>query len=110
MWSALAEKQVSIPHIVSNVLIHTCRAQLAITQLFRTLQCIRMDLDQANDNDKLVESLIPMWEEEKQRIGASPSHHSPVCERDPKPLCDAIQAGHCALQVSYALGVTSLSM
>ena len=63
------------------------------------LQLVRMPLDEAGPDIKLVESLQPMWDEEKQRLGASPPAPPAGPERMPQVLCQHVETVRAQFQV-----------
>ena len=63
------------------------------------LQLVRMPLDEAGPDIKLVESLQPMWDEEKQRLGASPPAPPAGPERVPQVLCQHVETVRAQFQV-----------
>ena len=52
----------------------------------------RVPLSEASPDTRLVESLAPMWAEEAARCGGAVPPRAPSPERDPQPLCEAIEA------------------
>ena len=63
------------------------------------LQLVRMPLNEAGPDVKLVESLQPMWDEEKQRLGASPPAPPAGPERVPQLLCQHVETVRAQFQV-----------
>lgn len=69
------------------------------TALNAHLQLVRMPLAEAGLEVRMVESLQPMWDEEKLRIGDSPPPPPPEPTRTAKPLCQHIEVVRAQLQV-----------
>lgn len=69
---------------------------------FRMLppQAVRSPLSQAAVGLQLVESLLPMWEEERGRCGGRVPGRPPSPPRNPRPLCPAVDAVRVELQVT----------
>ncbi|KAK9861360.1 hypothetical protein WJX84_006555 [Apatococcus fuscideae] len=54
-------------------------------------ELMRRPLEEAGQDVQMVESLGPMWDEEKLRIGHSPPTPPPGPERHPEPLCAYVE-------------------
>lgn len=64
------------------------------------LQLVRTRLEDAGPDVRMVESLAPMWEEERARCGGTgPPSPPPDPLRDPQPLCPAVDATRAQFQV-----------
>ncbi|GMH43547.1 hypothetical protein BSKO_11469 [Bryopsis sp. KO-2023] len=87
VWSEESHRLVPRRQSCCQIEIDSC-----VEDVLNRLECIRMPLESAGDDERLVESLIPMWDEEKQRLGTDPPARPPSPERNPVPLCDAIEA------------------
>ena len=66
------------------------------------LQLMRRPLEKAGQDVQMVESLGPMWEEERIRIGHSPPDPPPAPERHPEPLCAYVEHIRAQFQVGHA--------
>ncbi len=65
----------------------------------RRAQLVRTRLEDAGPDVRMVESLAPMWEEERLRCGGSgPPAPPPDPPRDPQPLCPAVDATRAQFQ------------
>ena len=65
-------------------------------------QLVRTRLEDAGPDVRMVESLAPMWEEERLRCGGSgPPPPPPDPPRDPRPLCPAVDATRAQFQVEH---------
>lgn len=60
---------------------------------------MRRPLEEAGQDIQMVESLGPMWDEEKLRIGHSPPTPPPGPERNPEPLCAYVEHIRAQFQV-----------
>jgi hypothetical protein len=69
------------------------------------LQAVRTPLPEAGCDDQLLDSLVPMWEEEKGRCGGSlpPRQGSPP--RNPQSLCLAVEAVKAEIWVRLAVSL-----
>ena len=55
------------------------------------MQLVRDKLEAVGPDKRMVESLAPMWDEERQRCGGTgPPDPPPDPLRDPKPLCATV--------------------
>ncbi len=63
-----------------------------------------MRLEEAGDEHQLLESLLPMWEEERERCGGRLPPRPPSPPRAPRPLCPAVEAMRVDLKVSACKG------
>ncbi|CAG9460605.1 unnamed protein product [Pedinophyceae sp. YPF-701] len=59
--------------------------------ILNVLDAVRMDLADASPDDRLVESLINIWEDEKARTGRTPPPPPPDLEREPETLCTYVE-------------------
>ncbi len=71
------------------------------------LQAVRTPLEHAGPEQQLVDSLLPMWEEERARCGGSIPPRPPSPPRTPRPLCPAVEALRAELQVRGMAAVVS---
>ena len=54
-------------------------------------QLVRTKLEDVGPNEKVVESLIPMWQEEKLRCSGHLPEGPPSPPRTPEPLCKTVE-------------------
>lgn len=62
-------------------------------------QLVRTRLEDAGQEEKLVESLIPMWDEERQRSEGRLPESPPSPPRTPAPLCRTVDDVRAQFQV-----------
>ncbi len=60
---------------------------------------MRVPLEHAAPEQQLVESLAPMWAEERARCGGRIPSRPPSPPRHPQPLCAAVEATRQDLKV-----------
>jgi hypothetical protein len=73
------------------------------------VQLVRNKLEEVGPDKRMVESLAPMWEEERMRCGDSGLPPPlPEPERCPKPLCPTVDAIRAQLQAHFYTAATSL--
>lgn len=70
-----------------------------IEDIINRHEAVRVPLDQATPDLQLVDSLVPMWHEERLRIGADIPPPPPSPPRTPEPLCPAVESVRAQLQV-----------
>jgi hypothetical protein len=63
------------------------------------MQLVRLPLDLAGPDVRMVESLAPMWDEERQRCGGSLPEPPPEPPRTPQLLSHAVTAVRQEFQV-----------
>lgn len=64
-----------------------------VQDILNRVDALYIPLDQATPDQQLVSSLLPMWRQERGRLGSAsipPPPGSPP--RSPKPLCPAVEA------------------
>ena len=61
---------------------------------------MRKALADAGPEEQLVESLVPMWDEERQRSGGELPTAPPLPPRNPGPLCKTVEDVRAQFQVS----------
>lgn len=69
-------------------------------------QAVRTPLETVGPEVEMVDSLLHMWRDERQRAGDCPLP-PPSPPRTPKPLCAAVEAVRAELQVRRGLGCRS---
>lgn len=56
-------------------------------------EALHVPLDQASPDMQLVSSLVPMWQQERWRLGGGSIPPPPASPpRRPRPLCPAVEA------------------
>ena len=69
---------------------------------------MRDKLEDVGPDKRMVESLAPMWDEERQRCGGTgPPSPPPDPARDPQPLCPTVDFIRAQFQVDCTLGPAS---
>ena len=68
---------------------------------FCVLQLVRTRLEHVSPEEKVVESLIPMWQEEKLRCEGNLPEGPPSPPRTPEPLCKTVEDLRAQYQVSF---------
>ena len=69
----------------------------------RRLQLVRLPLEDATPDTRMVESLAPMWDEERERCGgAEPPTPLPDPPRAPQPLSRTVDSVRAHFQVIYS--------
>lgn len=71
-----------------------------VTPCPRFGQAVRVPLGQAPPGAQLLDSLVPMWEEERARCGGQLPRRPPSPTRTPQPLCPAVEA----VRTEYLVG------
>lgn len=89
-----------VPNTASLVKQHSIQSPGKAVTVF--MQLVRMPLAEAGPEVRMVESLQPMWDEEKLRIGSSPPAPPPEPHRSPIPLCQHVEVVRAQLQVVWA--------
>jgi hypothetical protein len=64
-----------------------------------------MPLEEAPPEVHLLESLMPMWQEEADRCGGAVPPRPPSPPRSPRPLCAAVEAVRAELKVRLMVHV-----
>lgn len=62
---------------------------------------MRTRLENASPSEQLIESLIPMWEEERSRCTGDLPKGPPSPPRTPGPLCQTVEDVRAQFQVCY---------
>ena len=66
------------------------------------MQLVRDKLEHVGADKRMVESLAPMWDEERQRCGGTgPPPPPPDPPRDPQPLCTTVDTIRAEFQVKH---------
>lgn len=73
---------------------------LFLDHVIAWMQLVRDKLEDVGPDKRMVESLAPMWDEERQRCGGrGPPDPPPDPLRDPKPLCATVDFVRAQFQV-----------
>lgn len=71
-----------------------------LRQRYGFVQLVRDKLEDVGPDKRMVESLVPMWDEERQRCGGTgPPSPPPDPKRDPQPLCPTVDFIRAQFQV-----------
>ena len=70
------------------------------------LQLVRTRLEDSSPDAKMVESLIPMWDEEKMRCSGNLPERPGSPPRNPGPLCQTVEDIRAQFQVLVDPGYT----
>ncbi|BDA47990.1 probable DNA polymerase zeta catalytic subunit [Coccomyxa sp. Obi] len=110
-----------VPPVTSGVVSRTlekrscCELEVdaCVEHVLNRSELVRDKLENVGPDKRMVESLAPMWDEERQRCGGTgPPPPPPDPPRDPHPLCttvDTIRAEFQAIADAHAQEVASAS-
>lgn len=107
-WLLRSDTCVSRHEVQSGVNLHVSvyfpgsKHVTAESPLLNALQLVREKLEDVGPDMRMVESLAPMWDEERQRCGGTgPPPPPPDPPRDPQLLCRTVEDERAKFQVTF---------